>query len=523
MSLDLALYENANKWLTKPETALLQLFDKEVEKKKKIMQDKLKERLIIAEAISSHESKESEDRERKQSEKDAMAPPAKKKKEEPVRKDPEISNVQIMGIMEKIYQAEAAKTSPIESSIGSSSIGDVSSASPSTTEVGTAATTTTTAIIKKKRKLEEVEDDDNESTTPVEGVGSFVRRMDQPDDGPAWNSAVEPKDACWLLPDFGISEDIAATTYNQTILLKLSVPKGSPSWSLSIAPIKSKSAVAPIISQAEEGSSSSSSSNSSTEELIVQKEPVQPTVPVHDEYLYDVLFHFNPRYRKGQLAMNDKQGTWGMLMNRKLGKTVSVEEILAAELEVMIQIRKEVYVVFVNRKFCDFFPHRRDMAPLQGHSLCLAMLAKDGNGNPQGVEVHKVWWGKRDPSLDQIPTKIQEEVAALAASSAQQAQLVVARSIVVSGLPKIMDLVELHVLESDLYGIFGTISPAGAGGEALGIETIFLPPGKGVAYVKLLDPYMIQSTIDQLDGTEIGDPSCSFRLQLSKMATSIDL
>ena len=168
MSLDLALYENANKWLTKPETALLQLFDKEVEKKKKIMQDKLKERLIIAEAISSHESKESEDRERKQSEKDAMAPPAKKKKEEPVRKDPEISNVQIMGIMEKIYQAEAAKTSPIESSIGSSSIGDVSSASPSTTEVGTAATTTTTAIIKKKRKLEEVEDDDNESTTPVE-------------------------------------------------------------------------------------------------------------------------------------------------------------------------------------------------------------------------------------------------------------------------------------------------------------------------------------------------------------------
>ena len=113
---------------------------------------------------------------------------------------------------------------------------------------------------------------------------------------------------------------------------------------MSIAPIKSKSAVAPIISQAEEGSSSSSSSNSSTEELIVQKEPVQPTVPVHDEYLYDVLFHFNPRYRKGQLAMNDKQGTWGMLMNRKLGKTVSVEEILAAELEVMIQIRKEVYI-----------------------------------------------------------------------------------------------------------------------------------------------------------------------------------
>jgi hypothetical protein len=78
----------------------------------------------------------------------------------------------------------------------------------------------------------------------------------------------------WSPKTEGVTKEYALTDFGflpgqrQTVAAKLTVPPGSERWSLNLSP------------------------------------------PQHSD-LTDILLHVNPRYKKQELLLTDKQGTWG--------------------------------------------------------------------------------------------------------------------------------------------------------------------------------------------------------------------
>ena len=110
-------------------------------------------------------------------------------------------------------------------------------------------------------------------------------------------------------------------SYNdkQTLALKLTIPNNSNSWSINICPAK-------------------------------------------DYHNNNIFLHFNPRYNKKHLIMNDKQGTWGEGKKKTFTDihTSKNNGILAKEIDLIIQIRPDGFYIFANNIFNSFFYHRRD-------------------------------------------------------------------------------------------------------------------------------------------------------------------
>jgi hypothetical protein len=80
--------------------------------------------------------------------------------------------------------------------------------------------------------------------------------------------------------------------------------------------------------------------------------------------------------------------------------------LLGNSIELVIHIKREGFIVFVNRHFCVFFAHRRE--PEYFSSLLLTLPVLDDNGNEEQAIYHKVWWGICDPSLPfhEIPATV---------------------------------------------------------------------------------------------------------------------
>lgn len=208
-----------------------------------------------------------------------------------------------------------------------------------TTEDGLGgAVQTSSSKIKKKGLLLESEvvaaayspdDDDPETLFHRDGIVSEL----------LWSSlAAEESNYQLILDDFSFDR-------KQTLGLRVVVPKESNSWSFNLC-------------------------------------------PEDDWHNSNVLLHFNPRYRKSELVMNDKQGTWNVGASWKFSSSDGMKALMSSELDLMVQLRPMGFFIFVQDNFCALFPHRRDPSHLS--RLKLTFNAKDGNGNAQNVVVHKV-------------------------------------------------------------------------------------------------------------------------------------
>lgn len=201
---------------------------------------------------------------------------------------------------------------------------------------GGAAKTISSKIKKKGLLLESeviaaaVSLDDNDPETLFHPDGVVSEQL--------WSSLSAESDHQLILGDFSFDR-------KQTLGLRVVVPKESKSWSFNLC-------------------------------------------PEDDWHNSNVLLHFNPRCKKSELVMNDKQGTWNVGASWKFSSSDGMKALMSSELDLMVQLRPMGFFVFVEDEFCALFPHRRDPGHLT--QLKLRFNAKDGNGNAQNVVVHKV-------------------------------------------------------------------------------------------------------------------------------------
>ena len=230
-------------------------------------------------------------------------------------------------------------------------------------DAAAAATAAPVKAIRKKQKVTEADLEEAadlaaalDPETPFSAMGMLSETV--------WKSNTpQAENQSFLLPGFGYG--ISA---KQTLALQLTVPNDANSWSLNICPAR-------------------------------------------DWQNSNILMHFNPRYKKRTVVMADKQGTWGPARTRPFGTATSkTDGLLAKEIELLIQIRPQGFVVFANGMFNGFFPHRRNplttstdrensnsmygggdspIADLTA-DLKLLVLAKDANGNVQDIILNKV-------------------------------------------------------------------------------------------------------------------------------------
>eukprot|EP01038_Epipyxis_sp_PR26KG_P014440 gene14440-19377_t len=299
-----------------------------------------------------------------------------------------------------------------------------------------------TALVDSDDEIEDSKKTNDHNPIHKEVVDKIMKLFDLIESTQAdeWISIKANDPFNYLLKNFNIESG------NQTVVLKLTVPTGSNSWSINIT-------------------------------------------PENNTYETDILLHFNPRYKSSCYIMNDRQGTWGSQTKLSFKhKTSKLEPILSSSLELMIQINETAFTIFANGIVCCVFFHRRD--PSKYNNLRLTMPAKDGNGNPQDVILHKIYWGRaKTPeaakvALQNIPHKPTINSTAL---SNEQSQAL--RTIRIEGLPIIENLVELHAMEEALWELF----------EQFPTEKVSSIPGKGIGFVTLFDVDMVPAAIEALN------------------------
>jgi len=338
------------------------------------------------------------------------------------------------------------------------------------------------------------------------------------------------------LPNFGIiyDEDDAELRENNTLAVLMHVPEGAKQWAVNICPAN------------------------------------------HLDN-HNILLHFNPRFAAGkqlrkEIAFNDRVGTWGDSFKERIrdpkeqekNKGHPTAELLQMRVELLIQVRKEGFVIFVNGKCLCLFPHRRPLNT--GEELVVSFPLKDDMAHLQEGQVHKVWWGRQPNALYSVPVhllqgetqqKWREGTAYMMAHPART------RTVTVTGLPQqvrpltlslrgsllapscspsfthlhsltLLSLlsaisllspctqsspVELQFIEDGLRNVFGV--------KEIEPEAINVVPGRGVAFVRLktkeeqqlalaeLKRYKVQDTSGQkfalkLEGFDDSSPTLDF-------------
>lgn len=279
--------------------------------------------------------------------------------------------------------------------------------------------------------------------------------------------------------------------YAQTIVVQLQVPKAARRWSLNICPKDHKN-------------------------------------------LSDVFLHVNPRYNKGKLHLNDKQGTWGRpqeeaMKHASAGNRHRGDGLLSKDLELVITITRKAFCIYANGICAGIFPHRRD---LRKHSeLSLVLGRADDNGVTEDAVFNKVWWGYLNPRVNynKLMDKVQKEflttlltfgerqrekeaAAKAAAEGAASAGGVVQeepslRTLEVSGLPPHSDPKEMQQVEGVLYDLFAEFEP----------EDVQIAAGVGNGYVRLP---LLESTLDalqEMQGVVIEAEGQKYALQLRRL------
>lgn len=200
--------------------------------------------------------------------------------------------------------------------------------------------------------------------------------------------------------------------------------------------------------------------------------------PAHDQYLVDILFHFNPRYKtksgKPEIIMNDRIGTWGDGAKEEMRNP---RGILSNPIDLKVEIRNEGFLIFANGIYAAFFPHRRDIK--QFKDLKIVFIAKDDNGNPEEVKINSVWWGHLDFKRETLsPAILGLMQKAMKTTFDSVSNPMGPRTIVAEGLPKLEDLELLQGLEYSLIDMF----------EPYGCKRVSLVTGAGIGYIKVSSP-----------------------------------
>ncbi len=323
--------------------------------------------------------------------------------------------------------------------------------------------------LKKSRKAtaDADEDDDEEVIVDMDTLDAtalyasgFLSHVD-------WEPSMSSQPMTHILRDFVMVPSGATgspSTGNNTLVLQCSVPENPRRWSINLCPEN------------------------------------------HNRGTY-VFLHFNPRYNKNRLILNNKQGMWGSgvgeRMSREGGRNLGTTALLSKHIELMISIRETGFAVFANGKCCSFFPHRTDISKLK--TLAVILNRTDDNGVLETITFHKVWWGHRDPALDPVPAalytdSVADEVDAFikrrdAEANASTSETTVsvgltARMLQVTGLPVHHIDQEVLELEKLLFSIFEEYNP----------EDIHVDIGTDSGYVRLPSVDACLAALDSMQG-----------------------
>lgn len=226
-----------------------------------------------------------------------------------------------------------------------------------------------------------------------------------------WNSAKETSRKYYTLPQFNWKE-------KNTIVVTFKAPSDSQAWSLNLSPSE-------------------------------------------DFYGTDILFHYNPRYKvvrangrtmPPQTILNDRRGTWGDFTSR------SMDSRPFRDCTVRIYITPQGFYLYTDSKFEIFFRHRRNIEEYCGQDLKLWFTYRDDNGNPHSVIIKRVIWQHNDIDLflsgrsSNVVKTVNELMAA--PLSANTANPMLPRTVLMQGLPILSDLKMLQGIEYNFFEMF---------------------------------------------------------------------
>ena len=343
-------------------------------------------------------------------------------------------------IIDDDEQPALAPTSNAKKQKRTSSSSSSSSSAPTQPEV--------TTKIKKRKATQEDDDDDDDENEQQQQNNAAAQKLFSPPGLLAskdWDPSTNPHTQDHLLDNFSL---VDAAHGKQTLALRLTVPPDAKRWSINISP----------------------------------RDHCQFT---------NVLLHFNPRYKKKQLEMNDKQGTWGTSNHRTDFQALHAQ-VGPGTVDLVIHIRADGFSIYSNGRFCTFFPHRRDIT--RYGALRLTVPALDDNGNQEKLVLHKVWWGRQDPFRYEVPTPVLDKALAVRRDELPAGP----RTVTIEGLPALDDgpdmFQRLMDLEAPILVLF----------EEYAAEAVGIVPGGRVGYIKLADEGVVDEAIAQLQGAEIG-------------------
>ncbi len=300
-----------------------------------------------------------------------------------------------------------------------------------------------------------------------------------------------------------------------------------------------------VTSDSSDNNKNMKSSNTLVLQLEIPDKPKRWSVEIcpsehHSSYKF---LHFNPRYNKHEIIMNNKMGFWGAgrkvyMRKDTAGKSQNrgTTALMSRQVELMISIRETGFAIFANGQCCAFFPHRSDLTKLS--TLSAVLPRTDDNGVVETITFKKVWWGYRDPNKDEIPGSIYtptiaDEVEAFQeklrqdhanetangnansgtgegtaepASSSSNTSIV-ARTLEITGLPIHTIDKEILELEKLLYEIFQDYTP----------EDIHVNLGTDSGYVRLPTVDACLDALDAMQGVGFeGDDGTEYFLDLSR-------
>jgi hypothetical protein len=297
-----------------------------------------------------------------------------------------------------------------------------------------------------------------------------------------WDPLFNTAPKTHILNGFGIVEEgkgvgmsSADARPNNTLVLQLSVPPNAKRWAVNIGPEH------------------------------------------HNECAF-IFLHFNPRYSKSQLVLNNKAGTWGA--GRKVRFNSSSKDgsgskgaaaLLSTNIELMISVRENGFACFANGECCCFFPHRTDISKLE--RLACVLPRTDDNGVVETVVFHKVWWGFRDPALDIVPRSIidmhLEEIEMFLESRSKSQTEDSSCKLEVTGLPKYTEPTEVMALERVVATFFQPFAPTGCHIDA----------GTGKCYLQFATLETCLEALDEMGGgVTIEENGKPYDLEISRLS-----
>jgi len=200
-----------------------------------------------------------------------------------------------------------------------------------------------------------------------------------------------------ILPAFDL-------TKNNTVRFKITIPNNSPGWVFDIC-------------------------------------------PSNDKYLTDVRLHFNTQYKKrNRITMTNKLGTWGDALHTSVNPNEDEDEMT-----VTVQIIDIGFLIFINNIFTTFFPHRTNVATLQGDLKIVFMPCK--KEKLYQYTIYDIWWGHEnnlltDADAEQIQLIINKNASLNTTLIPQEP-----RTLFIEGIPETNDLEVLQTVEYSLIQI----------------------------------------------------------------------